>query len=699
MPKSYSGCLRCRRQKIKCDQVIPTCTNCLNSKSSCEYASGLRWSKDDRSVLRRPIEKTHFPPGMRFSPSDVHKILDSLDGIQLTSDTSIGPFTVFGFAEHTLPSESLPSERTLVSHVQQEQFNAHDNSPIQIFHGSSPTSPGSRKQYDSRAPLDMMLRDDTQPSFVDSTTSLPNAEAFQSHIDILREDLLDCFCGGFSSKSPDQNAEDVLFERISGQTWPMNQLSTELTFSIMRFTELAQGLLVYTTQVFTPDNSVRASSSNMWSTFFTPPALSAIGDIIANGTTTASRYATLCAILTCGAFRARQSFSQDSLEYAFCTSLGQRLYDGSRYFLGKWLKDQLPEKYDDGLVALITLMMAQFITEDRARMEKTMCLLQRVVNKKLQDDETMSYEASALHRAAVMPILLSRVAIGFPELQTIDALDSSVWIDSAYAEMFPSYEDTFSDTASKIAGLDSRRSFLTHLQEQVQIQEYIEQYVSDIPKEVFHGGESKSDFSDGVPASLIFLFKEAVMISELRQKQITGPSGEFFKRSTLLEAALANWERVYEPPLITIPIGENSPAAMDARWSAILSHNTFAFYDGLLLFHYCENKDADPRLFQVPVRRIIDNLERITCLNLELRERITIPILFPGFLGACLAVESDPSLCSRYELWLGNMNTFSIYPRGDLLQVVKKVWECSNNDQPHNWKVIARELNMAPNMF
>lgn len=695
MPKSFSGCLNCRRLKIKCDQGAPSCEHCRNTKISCEYASNLRWSVNDRSVLRRPVEKAEFPLSMRFAPREVHEILDSLDRAEQTSGTCIGPFTVFSVSELT-QLHQCPSNQD-----QQDDAQARENSSIphfpQLFRNLGPA-----QDYDTPATLPIPLSEEGSCDKSIGTPSSGESSQIPSVLggcEILREDLVECFSEGFSSQTPGQDAEALLFERAVELSWPISQVAKHMSFETMRLTALAQALLVYTTQVFTPDNSVRASSGNLWCTFFTPPALSAIGEIVATGNTTTTKYAVLCAVLSCGASRARQSFRPESLEFTFCASLGQRLYDGSRYWIGVWLETHSPGKYKDGLVALITLIMAQFISEDEDRREKTMCTLQRVVNRRLEERPKVSNKASILHRAAAMPILLSRVATGFPKIQNNDSLDSSSWINSAYADSFSAYEDTFSSIADRLIRHESRLISLTHLQDATEIQEYIEQNIADIPQNVYGESKQKSEFSYGLPPSLIFLFKEAVMLSEISEKEASRLSSDFIRRSAMLEAALANWERAYEPPVITIPVGEDSPAAMEARWSAIASHNTFAFYDGILLFHYCTNKDANYALFQTTVRRIIDNLESITCLNVELRERITVPILFPGFVGACMAVESDSKLCSRYDSWLRNMDTFSIYPRGNLLNVVTELRRRRRHGQRCHWSTIVREQQSIPNMF
>lgn len=211
MPKSYSGCLRCRRQKIKCDQGTPSCENCLSSRTTCKYATNLRWSKDDRNVLRRPVEKARFPANMQFNPGKVHEILDTLDKVHQTSDACLGPFTVFEVPE-LLPSAQYLSRDQNVDKEQSQSTPPHTQ--FSEVRGCTEHV----QEYSSPTNMSIPLSEGAPTIFDGFSETSPNTERNQpttelDHAELFREDLLNCFCEDFTSNTPEQDAEVLLFER------------------------------------------------------------------------------------------------------------------------------------------------------------------------------------------------------------------------------------------------------------------------------------------------------------------------------------------------------------------------------------------------------------------------------------------------------------------------------------------------------
>ncbi|KAK1702419.1 uncharacterized protein BDZ83DRAFT_686667, partial [Colletotrichum acutatum] len=51
--KSRSGCVRCKRRRIKCDEAVPSCLRCVKSGVDCPgYAKALKWSTKHESSPR-----------------------------------------------------------------------------------------------------------------------------------------------------------------------------------------------------------------------------------------------------------------------------------------------------------------------------------------------------------------------------------------------------------------------------------------------------------------------------------------------------------------------------------------------------------------------------------------------------------------------------------------------------------------------
>lgn len=50
-PKKPNACVRCRHRKVKCDGLLPACSNCAKACVPCEEAAG----SEKRLVLARPV--------------------------------------------------------------------------------------------------------------------------------------------------------------------------------------------------------------------------------------------------------------------------------------------------------------------------------------------------------------------------------------------------------------------------------------------------------------------------------------------------------------------------------------------------------------------------------------------------------------------------------------------------------------------
>ncbi|EPS30942.1 hypothetical protein PDE_05896 [Penicillium oxalicum 114-2] len=86
--KSRHGCLECKRRRVKCDEVRPTCSNCAKRHSECEYGSStsLLWANEEPIISRQS--------GSRASGSDQGHPGDSL--LSSPSTESLGVLSRLG---------------------------------------------------------------------------------------------------------------------------------------------------------------------------------------------------------------------------------------------------------------------------------------------------------------------------------------------------------------------------------------------------------------------------------------------------------------------------------------------------------------------------------------------------------------------------------------------------------------------------
>ncbi|KAJ4149469.1 hypothetical protein NW754_000909 [Fusarium falciforme] len=62
--RTKTGCLTCRKRRIKCDEGRPTCNNCIKSKRQCEGYSQRVIFKDPMGAIQGgPFGPALYPPG------------------------------------------------------------------------------------------------------------------------------------------------------------------------------------------------------------------------------------------------------------------------------------------------------------------------------------------------------------------------------------------------------------------------------------------------------------------------------------------------------------------------------------------------------------------------------------------------------------------------------------------------------------
>ncbi|KAF5002545.1 hypothetical protein FDECE_10609 [Fusarium decemcellulare] len=120
--RTKTGCLTCRKRRIKCDEGRPTCNNCIKSKRQCEGYSQRVVFKDPMGAIQGgPYGPALYPPGSSH-----------LVGHLQAKTSSQGPLPII--------APKPPSFN----------YHGHPNAPYGHYvHGQSPIPPGA---YDFNAP-------------------------------------------------------------------------------------------------------------------------------------------------------------------------------------------------------------------------------------------------------------------------------------------------------------------------------------------------------------------------------------------------------------------------------------------------------------------------------------------------------------------------------------------------------------------
>ncbi|KAH7070517.1 hypothetical protein BKA63DRAFT_78513 [Paraphoma chrysanthemicola] len=153
--RSRTGCLTCRKRRIKCGEERPTCTNCIKSKRQCEgYNQRVTFKPVIGDWPNHPIAVTslHYhtfmSPGTRASAGSYHPALSAVQPQDEDDDNTLTsiqprPITQFDFATEPFVSSSQ-SYRQDVDY-QQPLSSPHHQPPLHLPHYqiATPTSAAS----------------------------------------------------------------------------------------------------------------------------------------------------------------------------------------------------------------------------------------------------------------------------------------------------------------------------------------------------------------------------------------------------------------------------------------------------------------------------------------------------------------------------------------------------------------------------
>lgn len=663
---------------MKCDRSLPQCTACKRLGIHCDgYGAKLNWDNRRTGEVRRGTGPVTMPKHMIYDTyTDLEHAIDCLDTMVMAqSETAIsGPFGAFQYLANITVQYS-DSHNYLSS---MERIDGHDSNTPPIH---SSRSDGFETGRGTDADLDLDFRD---------LIMFPQIAENTSEEDVLK----------------------AIFEPTVTEESPgLPLLDTNLVNKMKRgkrLNFLSNYLLVNYEENFARYMSVFITTKNVWFSQCLPRVFAALGDVSLTGSTSSARLILLHSVFATSAYCLRRNFPYTSPSFRYYEDLGRRLERYSVRCLVNCTRDAHFGKYKDFLVSLLSMIMAESQTENPSERDKILGTMRRVVNLRLRSRPKQSSKALLLHRYCAVVVLTQKAALNSPVATIYDGtLDNDSWIDKVFEGVLQPRSDILQKRLEYLQQLNSRHVSLNYMETQSEFDEYFQESLGDEAsiKEIYEAQSWEDTF--GLPGSLAYLFKEVVMLcTALIQDRHFDQKGDHIlspyvaNRATKIEIALANWQNNYEPPQIPVPLSESTDEGKRSRYLAIFSHHTQAFYEALLLYYYRIVKGVSHYLLQNIIERLIINLEAIMHLN-PVTDQVVFPFLFPGFIGACEAAESNLSLCDRFDKWqhyieaLGPSFCQSAFP-----QVFARVRrERRLGSSSGDWWTLANKMNVKLSLF
>lgn len=675
--KTFAGCWTCRRRKLKCDLARPSCLQCLRSGIECEgYGIRLTWEGAGATETRRNMGFMAFPNSMSYDTYD--ELDDALGRINHgapSSDTLIeGPFGVFR-ADGIYPNQVSSTKVAMPDDFMQPSY------PYWLAN-------------DTEEPH--MLE------FVRATTSALT----QQYLEEAGEDL-----------------ENSLFEqRAVANPLPFNPIQRPPALPHLAL--FTQYLLSAYHEYLMPYMSFIVHPKNIWRLSQTPRALSAIGDVLSVGRTSCTRACVLYSVTASTAYFIRDRYATMSSGFCYYDNLGQKLHNAAKFSIKQCLQGSNVGKYKDLLVALQSLQRTEhFKVQGRFMLNNVLDAMRQLIETRLSLRPNVSNKAMLLHRISAMSILLYKLAGYLPLCADGNISKTSTncgvnepkndWIDAIFVDMIPPKSAAAASRDVIYQRMVSRQTTLETLSGPNDFENYLLQYAVEEPyyeaekstyDEILRG--DSWDLTYGIPRSLAFLFKEAVMISRGSRPPANVLKNEsyehkmsLFKRCAIFEAALENWHRQYSPPMILAPVEEESVAGRQGICLALVNHHTLAFFEALVVYHYRVMKDVHPKVLQPRIQQIIEHLETISELVKTHNAPLICPPCFSGFIGACEVLETDAKLLERYISWFQNLSVSSPFDYADKIEIIREVHERRNLGENCGWWTVAGERGLIIDMY
>lgn len=650
--------------------AMPACRRCIRANVVCEgYEIRLTWGEKNVAETRRPIGFVEFPRYMLFhTHGELDEALERIEGAEPKQNTVVeGPFAMFNAK---INEDRIHGSSTRMS--------------SQIMHPSYPKW------------LDKVSEAELKPDFVLFCMSTLPSNYFDN-------------C--------DQDHDNVLFEPDPSPSLPYFPI--ERHRQLLRLAPITQYLLSVYHEYMMPYMSFLVHPQNSWRTSQTPRAVNGIGDVLSTGRSSCTRLCILYSITASTAYfiRGRCSHNYDGVK--FYQDLGDKLHKAAKCSIKGCLEGRHIGKYKDLLVALQCLQRTDyFVNYNHSLPWKFYDVIGLSIGGRLHRRPKVSAKASTLHRTSAMAMLLSKLAgalmLNSTNMDQNDEfyVDQSTysWIDSIFSGMLPAKS---SEAKKAVEARNIQTQSSNSFENPFEFEDYLTQYVVEEPYFLDDDGDQRNDsdlkgdsweLTYGIPCSLAFLFKEAVMISRGTRDSMGNltPQGlqiGISDECMNFEAALENWYHQYTPPMILAPVEEESDAGRKGVCLALVNHHTLAFFEALVVYHYRVTRDVKRSILQPRVKRIIEHLDAINELTRTRNAPLVCPPCFAGFVGACEVIASDVALSNRYESWFQTLTDTSPFRYEDKMSVIRESRRRQIIGLPSCWWTVAQDHRVKLNFY
>ncbi|KAH8805348.1 fungal-specific transcription factor domain-containing protein [Xylogone sp. PMI_703] len=720
--RSFTGCLTCRRRKVKCDEAKPICNTCSRLKVECKgYNGNLQWlhnhgprgndlgswmqGQDAEEPCRRHVI---FSVGSRkamsleltrqFDSKDIllTEVLDNLDressrlGNDITLDKTLshGPFNVF--------RAGIPGDPDVIRNG--------DGDPGSLLGKQGLAQDWS---YDMDPSLDSRIGGPLEGPVMgwpeDDWSQMPTTVVVQGCPDLGSPQELSK--GDEAIGSPSAYAELVAEQWSEGtfhepDSWAS---STDILISYRPslprapsppFPQIlpknAQYLLFhYLSQVshtMSPRN-IDSSTLMPWKTIHLPCAMNALGELSAFGVTNYAKASLLHSLLAISAFHLDAKYRTSlpgidkggNYRSVGWGNIAQRYKQAAAMNLQKCLelesiRGASKAKYKEILMAVLSMVTIGVISGNTADSHSYLLKSEDIIRTYKLRGAMMSKKIAILH------CIFSHIRI----------IDASTFVKPITSSSLPHSEDT-NDNGS--ISLESQ---------------YDELVLSTInlpnmltsPYET----EDQEEAIYGIPSGLLMLISQtSILADELDTFTIQHPHlaipEDLARRAQMIENQICTWELELMENASSTSVQSLTPSLPPSSSNASLPREdgvrsvsqsvSNAMYYALLVYFFRRVRHTNPVLLQIYVEHVVANLnahdEAIKLFNLNAGG-----IVWPSFIVACEASSAD--LRHRTLQCLYNAGSHGFRNYESAVSVVKEVWRRRDRGSSDvSWVDVLRE--------
>ncbi|TID04224.1 putative transcriptional regulatory protein C15D4.02 [Colletotrichum higginsianum] len=204
--RTKTGCLTCRKRRIKCDEAHPTCNNCKKSKRECLGYDPIFKQQPGPSAIQPAPNAQRVPtPTVPSIPSSVPPTVPTVPSTPTAPPVPVpvSSSNPYGAQPAILPSSYNPPPATAAT-------PSHSHSPLDPALTSATPGLKTEATYDFAAPIDPALQTLPAPATVPSTQtqSFPGeqrAAGFDNHLRATTRMKFDDLIGLLGPAAPTQD--------------------------------------------------------------------------------------------------------------------------------------------------------------------------------------------------------------------------------------------------------------------------------------------------------------------------------------------------------------------------------------------------------------------------------------------------------------------------------------------------------------